>query len=176
MRAPALLELFTIIVIPVLNPDGYAHSHSSPAARLWRKNRAPNAGAPEACKGTDIGAGFVRAGSKVQRFSLANSCTSRRTLCRRRIHAQMHMRAASLSRRRRRGRWPSCWTIRHRTSWASSSESAAQTLYVSLIAHAPAAQPAFVWCADATLTASASRADCPASCRAANDLPVRVLL
>ncbi len=53
---PKALELnrkFTFIVVPVLNPDGYAFSRlKSKGDRLWRKNRQPT-GDPN-CPGIDI--------------------------------------------------------------------------------------------------------------------------
>ena len=33
------LNQVKFLVQPVLNPDGYAHTHSS--SRMWRKNRSP---------------------------------------------------------------------------------------------------------------------------------------
>jgi hypothetical protein len=44
-----LLQYFNWVIIPVLNVDGYAYTHSS--TRLWRKNRQPNSGS---CVGTDL--------------------------------------------------------------------------------------------------------------------------
>jgi len=43
-----LLQYYNWIIIPVLNVDGYAYSHSS--TRLWRKNRQPGS----SCVGTDL--------------------------------------------------------------------------------------------------------------------------
>lgn len=44
-----LLQTVDIIVLPVVNPDGYVWSHTN--ARLWRKTRAPIAGST--CLGID---------------------------------------------------------------------------------------------------------------------------
>jgi hypothetical protein len=43
-----LLQYFNWVIIPVLNVDGYAYTHSS--TRLWRKNRQPGT----SCVGTDL--------------------------------------------------------------------------------------------------------------------------
>jgi len=55
-----LLETFEIVIIPVLNVDGYAYSHA--ADRLWRKNRQPNAGST--CIGTDLNRNYAFEWSK----------------------------------------------------------------------------------------------------------------
>jgi len=47
---PALLDLLSFIIVPVLNVDGYDFTHTS--NRLWRKNRQPNSGST--CIGTDL--------------------------------------------------------------------------------------------------------------------------
>lgn len=44
-----LLQTVDIVVLPVVNPDGYVYSHTS--ARLWRKTRSPIAGST--CIGVD---------------------------------------------------------------------------------------------------------------------------
>jgi len=44
-----ILRRFEFHVMPVHNPDGYEHSFTT---RMWRKNRAPNAGST--CIGTDL--------------------------------------------------------------------------------------------------------------------------
>lgn len=44
------LGRFDFYFIPVMNPDGYAYSHTND--RMWRKNRRPNAGST--CVGTDL--------------------------------------------------------------------------------------------------------------------------
>ncbi|KCV71217.1 hypothetical protein H696_02168 [Fonticula alba] len=52
-RVPAVVELFdryNLYVIPITNPDGYAHTWSGD--RMWRKNRVPNAGST--CRGVDV--------------------------------------------------------------------------------------------------------------------------
>eukprot|EP01052_Picozoa_sp_SAG31_P042335 SAG31_NODE_6694_length_1922_cov_2.221613_3_plen_68_part_00 len=49
----ALLRQLRFIVIPVLNPDGYEYTWDPGGDRLWRKNRTPNANAPQ-CPGTDL--------------------------------------------------------------------------------------------------------------------------
>ncbi|XP_076651252.1 carboxypeptidase B [Halictus rubicundus] len=46
-----LLKTVDWYVLPVLNPDGYAFTHSSTSNRLWRKTRSPNRGTT--CRGTD---------------------------------------------------------------------------------------------------------------------------
>lgn len=43
-----ILNNFDVIILPVLNPDGYEYSHTK--NRLWRKTRKPN---NEMCSGTD---------------------------------------------------------------------------------------------------------------------------
>jgi len=45
------LDNFNIYILPLANPDGYEYSRNT--ERLWRKNRADNAGAPN-CKGVDL--------------------------------------------------------------------------------------------------------------------------
>lgn len=41
-RVVALLQVVELWFIPVLNPDGYAFSYTSPGGRYWRKNRRVN--------------------------------------------------------------------------------------------------------------------------------------
>ena len=48
----ALLEDITLVVVPVMNPDGYEWSRHPEGDRLWRKNRRP-AGLHE-CAGVDL--------------------------------------------------------------------------------------------------------------------------
>jgi carboxypeptidase A2 len=45
-----LLNYYEFHILPLVNPDGYEYSHTT--YRLWRKNRAPNAGS--SCIGTDL--------------------------------------------------------------------------------------------------------------------------
>lgn len=47
-----LLDNLEIIVIPFVNPDGYAFTWANNGERLWRKNRATNAGST--CRGVDL--------------------------------------------------------------------------------------------------------------------------
>lgn len=49
-----ILNHYEIHIIPLMNPDGYEHSHES--FRMWRKNRSPNSGS--ACNGTDLNRNF----------------------------------------------------------------------------------------------------------------------
>jgi len=49
-----LVQAYEWIIVPVLNVDGYAFTHTS--NRLWRKNRQPNAGST--CIGTDLNRNF----------------------------------------------------------------------------------------------------------------------
>jgi len=51
-----LVDTYDWYLTPVANPDGYSYSWSSD--RLWRKNRAPNAGS--ACIGTDLNRNFAQ--------------------------------------------------------------------------------------------------------------------
>ncbi|ROT62030.1 molting fluid carboxypeptidase A precursor [Penaeus vannamei] len=48
------LKRVTVILVPVLNPDGYEYSHTTD--RLWRKNRRPNSGS--GCTGVDLNRNF----------------------------------------------------------------------------------------------------------------------
>jgi extracellular matrix protein 14 len=48
--AAKLLKVFTITVIPVVNPDGFAYSHDH--SRMWKKNRQEVGGL--LCKGIDL--------------------------------------------------------------------------------------------------------------------------
>lgn len=50
----ALLNYYEVHILPLLNPDGYDYSHST--MRMWRKNRARNAGSN--CIGTDLNRNF----------------------------------------------------------------------------------------------------------------------
>ncbi|MBT5658222.1 MAG: hypothetical protein HOI89_10615 [Phycisphaerae bacterium] len=47
----ALLDKVEIIVIPVVNPDGFEHTYAAGGYRFWRKNRRDNAGS---CEGVDL--------------------------------------------------------------------------------------------------------------------------
>jgi carboxypeptidase A2 len=51
----ALHAQYDFYFVPIVNPDGYAYTWSDD--RLWRKNRAPNAGS--ACVGTDLNRNFA---------------------------------------------------------------------------------------------------------------------
>jgi len=51
----SLLNDFELIIIPVMNVDGYIYSHTND--RLWRKNRRPNAGST--CVGTDLNRNYA---------------------------------------------------------------------------------------------------------------------
>ncbi|XP_078035045.1 carboxypeptidase B [Augochlora pura] len=46
-----LLKNIDWYILPVLNPDGYAFTHSSSSNRLWRKTRSVNSGS--SCRGVD---------------------------------------------------------------------------------------------------------------------------
>jgi len=52
-EAASLLKTFNWHIVPVLNPDGYQHSHSGD--RLWRKNRNP----VRRCVGVDLNRNFA---------------------------------------------------------------------------------------------------------------------
>ncbi|KAJ3170879.1 hypothetical protein HK101_011309 [Irineochytrium annulatum] len=54
--AASLLTQFTVTVIPVMNPDGYAHTRASDGDRMHRKNMQPNKGS--SCIGTDNNRNF----------------------------------------------------------------------------------------------------------------------
>jgi murein tripeptide amidase MpaA len=47
----ALLDKVEVIVIPVVNPDGFEYTYASGGDRYWRKNRRNNAGS---CEGVDL--------------------------------------------------------------------------------------------------------------------------
>ncbi|MDP6159175.1 MAG: M14 family metallocarboxypeptidase, partial [Phycisphaerales bacterium] len=47
----ALLDKLEVIVIPVINPDGFEYTYASGGDRYWRKNRRNNAGS---CEGVDL--------------------------------------------------------------------------------------------------------------------------
>ena len=47
----ALLDRVEVIVIPVVNPDGYEYTYSPSGYRFWRKNRRDNGGS---CDGVDL--------------------------------------------------------------------------------------------------------------------------
>jgi len=49
-EGPSLLAHFNVIIVPILNVDGYDYTHTSD--RLWRKDREPNTGTT--CIGTDM--------------------------------------------------------------------------------------------------------------------------
>ncbi|XP_047473626.1 carboxypeptidase A4-like [Penaeus chinensis] len=51
------LKRVTVILVPVLNPDGYEYSHTTD--RLWRKNRRANSGSD--CAGVDLNRNFDKA-------------------------------------------------------------------------------------------------------------------
>ncbi|CAF4264666.1 unnamed protein product [Rotaria sp. Silwood2] len=51
--AKTILDTWELHIVPVLNPDGYAYSHSKD--RMWRKNRRPISGT---CVGTDLNRNF----------------------------------------------------------------------------------------------------------------------
>lgn len=61
-----VLNTFDIIVVPLLNPDGYAYSWTH--KRMWRRNRQPTG---EGCTGIDINLNFDYA---FQGGPLADSC------------------------------------------------------------------------------------------------------
>jgi murein tripeptide amidase MpaA len=47
----ALLDRVEVIVIPIVNPDGYEHTYEAGGYRFWRKNRRDNGGS---CAGVDL--------------------------------------------------------------------------------------------------------------------------
>jgi murein tripeptide amidase MpaA len=47
----ALLDKVEVIVIPVINPDGFEHTYAADGYRFWRKNRRDNVGT---CEGVDL--------------------------------------------------------------------------------------------------------------------------
>jgi len=51
-----LLDKMDILLLPVVNPDGYEFSHT--VDRLWRKNRAPNPHVFGLCRGVDLNRNF----------------------------------------------------------------------------------------------------------------------
>jgi len=51
----SLLNDFELVIIPVLNVDGYSYTHTND--RLWRKNRQPNSGTT--CAGTDLNRNYA---------------------------------------------------------------------------------------------------------------------
>jgi murein tripeptide amidase MpaA len=51
--AKTILDSWELHIVPVLNPDGYAYSHSR--ERMWRKNRKPVSGT---CFGVDLNRNF----------------------------------------------------------------------------------------------------------------------
>ncbi|XP_063585938.1 carboxypeptidase O-like [Penaeus indicus] len=53
----SFLKRVTVILVPVLNPDGYEYSHTTD--RMWRKNRRANA--DSSCKGVDLNRNFDKA-------------------------------------------------------------------------------------------------------------------
>jgi len=53
-EGPSLYQKYSIIIIPVLNADGYDYTHTTD--RLWRKNRQLNSGT--SCIGTDLNRNF----------------------------------------------------------------------------------------------------------------------
>jgi murein tripeptide amidase MpaA len=52
----SLLSRYQIYVMPVLNPDGYAYTHTKLANRYWRKNRSPQ---KYGCFGVDLNRNFA---------------------------------------------------------------------------------------------------------------------
>lgn len=46
-----LLDRLEVIVVPIVNPDGYAFTYEAGGNRFWRKNRRDNAGS---CEGVDL--------------------------------------------------------------------------------------------------------------------------
>ncbi|MFP6663451.1 MAG: M14 family zinc carboxypeptidase [Deltaproteobacteria bacterium] len=48
----ALLDAIDVWVVPVVNPDGYVHSHAAGGDRMWRKNRRLHSGS--SCFGVDL--------------------------------------------------------------------------------------------------------------------------
>ena len=68
-QAYELLEKFSITLVPLSNPDGYAYTWQDGGNRMWRKNRQPaeegeNAGD---CVGIDVNRNWVSACSKKKR-------------------------------------------------------------------------------------------------------------
>ena len=55
-EASSLLDNFNVIVLPIINIDGYAYTWASDGDRMWRKTRTPNPNA--ACVGTDANRNF----------------------------------------------------------------------------------------------------------------------
>jgi carboxypeptidase A2 len=53
-NAIRLTDEYDWYILPVMNPDGYAYTHTND--RLWRKNRRPNTGST--CYGTDLNRNF----------------------------------------------------------------------------------------------------------------------
>lgn len=47
----SLLETTEIIVVPIVNPDGYEYTYAVGGDRFWRKNRRDN---PDFCEGVDL--------------------------------------------------------------------------------------------------------------------------
>ncbi len=47
----AYLETTEVIVVPIVNPDGYEYTYASGGDRFWRKNRRNNSGS---CEGVDL--------------------------------------------------------------------------------------------------------------------------
>jgi len=47
----ALLETTEIIIVPIVNPDGYEYTYAAGGDRFWRKNRRNNSGS---CEGVDL--------------------------------------------------------------------------------------------------------------------------
>lgn len=48
----ALLDAVDVFIVPVVNPDGFAHSHDPDGDRMWRKNRRVFSGT--SCVGVDL--------------------------------------------------------------------------------------------------------------------------
>ena len=46
-----LLDRVEVVIIPITNPDGYAHTYAAGGYRFWRKNRRDNSGS---CEGVDL--------------------------------------------------------------------------------------------------------------------------
>ena len=46
-----LLDRVEVVIVPITNPDGYAHTYAAGGYRFWRKNRRDNSGS---CEGVDL--------------------------------------------------------------------------------------------------------------------------
>ena len=54
--ATAILNLYDVHIIPILNPDGFEYSRQMD--RGWRKNRAKNLRFAPFCRGVDVNRNF----------------------------------------------------------------------------------------------------------------------